>query len=64
MIRPYELKPRHVCTKEDPWDREKGGKAIHPDAVEVGDRDYGGGEYCVAYKCPHCGKYFEVEQPQ
>lgn len=54
-----------TCTKEEPWNREKHGpRAIHPDAKEVDEIDYGGGEYCVAYKCPNCGKYFEVEQAQ
>ena len=54
----------HVCTKDDPWTPEKGTPCQHPDAVPLEDVDYGSGEYCAAYKCPHCGKYFEVELPQ
>lgn len=59
--------PYFVCTADDPYTPEKSGKnrVEHPDAVSHGeDRDYGGGEYCVSYKCPHCGKSFEVELPQ
>jgi hypothetical protein len=59
-----EMKDRHICTAADPWTPEKGTRAEHPDAKEVSDRDYGGGEYCVTYKCPHCGKVFEVEIAQ
>lgn len=54
---------RYICTKSDPWTPEK-GRAIHPDAEYVSDRDFGGGEYCEQYKCPNCGKYFYVELPQ
>jgi hypothetical protein len=58
--------PFFVCTKGDPWDGTKdlGLRVEHPDAESVGDRDYGGGEYCASYRCPHCGKRFEVELPQ
>lgn len=55
---------RHVCTKADPWTPEKSKRAEHPDAVSIGEHDYGRGEYCVMYKCPHCGKIFEVELAQ
>lgn len=55
---------RHICTKEDPWSPEKSKTAIHPDADYLGDRDFGGGEYCEQYRCPHCGKSFYVELPQ
>lgn len=54
----------HTCTAADPWTPEKSKRAIHPDAKYLSDRDYGGGEYCESYRCPHCGKYFEVELPQ
>lgn len=54
---------RFICTKEEPWTKDK-GCAIHPDAKHVDETDYGKGEYCVGYKCPHCGKYFEVELAQ
>lgn len=55
---------RHTCTKDDPWTPEKSTRAEHPDAVTVDERDFGGGEYCVHYKCPHCGKAFLVELSQ
>lgn len=58
-----EAKP-HTCTAADPWTPEKSQRAIHPDAICVGDRDYGGGCYCERYECPHCGKRFEVELAQ
>jgi hypothetical protein len=60
---PEELE-RHSCTKEDPWAPEKGGRATHPDAKYQGDRDFGLGEYCERYWCPHCGHTFYVELPQ
>jgi hypothetical protein len=55
---------RHVCTAQDPWTPEKGKRAEHPDAVQLGEHDYGLGCYCIQYCCPHCGKYFEQELPQ
>ena len=54
----------HLCTKNNPWTPEKGSRSIHPDAQHVEDRDYGAGENCACYRCPHCGKYFEEEVPQ
>lgn len=53
-----------VCTAADPWTPEKARRAIHPDAIKGEDRDFGGGEYCESYRCPHCGKRFYVELPQ
>lgn len=58
------MSDRHICTKDDPWTPEKSRRAEHPDAEYVSEHDYGSGEYCVTYKCPHCGKRFEVELPQ
>lgn len=58
------MSERHTCTKEDPWTPEKGELASHPDATYLGDKDYGGGECCERYECPHCGKRFEIELPQ
>jgi len=55
---------RHVCTADDPWTPEKSDRAIHPDAEYLGDRDFGLGEYCERYRCPHCGHSFYVELPQ
>lgn len=59
--------PFFVCTAADPWDAAKVPKGVrvsHPDADSKGDTDYGRGEYCASYKCPHCGKRFEVELAQ
>jgi hypothetical protein len=58
--------PYFLCTKDDPWEKAKapGVRVEHADAKYVGDRDYGGGEYCERYECPHCLKSFEVELPQ
>ncbi len=53
----------HTCTPDDPWTVEK-GRAVHPDAIYLKDVDYGDGIYCECYKCPNCGKYFEVELAQ
>lgn len=61
---PYESGDYFVCTKDDPWSPEKGDKCIHPDAASGEDRDFGGGEYCASYTCPHCKKHFYVELPQ
>lgn len=55
---------RIVCTKEDPWRPEMGTPVEHPDAVNDDERDFGGGEYCVHYRCPNCGREFWVELPQ
>jgi hypothetical protein len=57
----------HACTQADPWREGKyppGDKVEHPDAESIGDRDFGGGEYCERYRCPHCGHTFYVELPQ
>jgi len=54
----------HICTKDDPWTPDKGTPCQHPDAEYLGDRDFGLGEYCEKYLCPHCGKTFYVELPQ
>lgn len=59
--------PFFRCTLEDPYTPEKaqGHRVEHPAAQSTGrERDYGGGEYCIEYRCPHCGKSFEVELPQ
>ncbi len=55
---------RFTCTAEKPWKPEYGPRAMHPDAIAGDEHDYGGGEYCVSYNCPHCGKCFEVELAQ
>lgn len=58
---------RQICTAENPYAIEKGGKWQHPDAIEI-DEDYGkGGGVAdgdfVQYECPHCKKKFWVELP-
>lgn len=55
-----------LCTATNPWTPgvEGGGRVEHPDAKYLGDRDFGDGEYCEHYECPHCGKRFYVELAQ
>ncbi len=55
---------RFRCTKETPWDPSKGTPVEHPDAVAGEDRDFGHGEYCASYTCPHCGHTWYEELPQ
>ena len=54
---------RHLCTKEDPWTKDK-GRAQHPDAKHVDDRYYEDGSGLDVYRCPHCDMEFKVELPQ
>ena len=64
MVSGYVPSKRHVCTANSPW-KEGMGPAKHPDAVESGEQQPGWPSGDVqGYKCPHCGKYFEVELPQ
>jgi len=59
------MNKRHMCTKDDPWTREKSRYAYHPDAKEVGDQKdgYPHGDV-VTVQCPHCKIVFESELPQ
>lgn len=54
---------RYICTKDHPWKKEF-GRAIHPDATYLRDKDYGDGEYVEVNVCPNCGLIFEVEIAQ
>ena len=56
---------RHICTKDDPWTKEKSARGVHPDAHEVGEQEdgYPGGDI-VTYKCPNCGVTWRTELPQ
>ena len=56
---------RHVCTKADPWTPEKGRRAVHPDAVSVGDHYDWSADHddYETFRCPHCGKTFDVVIP-
>jgi len=49
---------RYVCTKDHPWTSDK-GRAIHPDAIYLKDKDYGDGDNVSCYRCPNCGLDFE-----
>lgn len=54
----------HVCTKEDPWTKEKGW-GQHPQAWlidEVYDESPGHDDYEVYY-CPYCKLEFRVTIP-
>lgn len=58
---------RQVCTPENIYAPEKGGKWSHPDAKEV-EEDYGkGGGVAdgdfVRYYCPHCQHTWWEELP-
>ena len=56
---------RYVCTKAEPWSVEKGRRAIHPDAVSVGqDDDFHLGQSYEKLHCPNCNLDFEEELPQ
>lgn len=59
------MNDRFVCTQDDPWNKEKGKFACHPDAVRVGDQEdgYPHGD-TQKYRCPHCGLEFIVELSQ
>jgi rubredoxin len=56
------------CWPEKPWDRQAlapGTRVQHHGAEATDDeRDFGGGEYCVRWKCPNCGHTWWVELPQ
>ena len=52
---------RFVCTKENPWSKDKSQFAHHPDAIDVGECLDG---CCDYYRCPHCGERFRVEVAQ
>ncbi len=52
---------RHVCTAADPWTKDKGERATHPDAKDVGECLQG---CCDRYECPHCKTAFTREVPQ
>ena len=54
---------RFICSKDNPWTKDK-GKAIHPNAKYLKDKDYGDGECTECFKCLDCGLYFEVEIAQ
>lgn len=57
------MNKRQICTADNPWQNNKEGKAIHPDAVSISE-DYGwystDGDY-ERYECPHCKLQFVVE---
>jgi hypothetical protein len=51
----------YTCIPDEPWSPEKGERAIHPDAVDLGnDSD----DCCIRYRCPNCNHRFKVELPQ
>ena len=52
------------CTKKTPWMPGIKEPVRHPDAKLIDSIDgYPGGDIDI-YKCPNCGKRFEVEIPQ
>ena len=53
---------RYTCTKENPWSKEKGRYAEHPDSVHLYDDEHDNG-VCDVLECPNCGLKFHVELP-
>lgn len=49
-----------ICTVTNVWSGSKSDRAMHPDAVYLGDTDHGEAKY----QCPHYGLIFYVELPQ
>ena len=58
------MEERFICTKENPWTKDK-GMAAHPDAKVIysNDRYYYWEDGYERYKCPHCGLKFKVTLP-
>lgn len=52
---------RFVCTRENPWSREKAERSAHPDAREIDNHLC---DCCAKYECPNCGLIFKCELPQ
>jgi len=48
------IEHRHVCTKDDPWTREKSFYGDHPDAKFIESDEDG----AWVYECPNCGRVF------
>lgn len=55
---------RFVCTKDNPWSKDKAERATHPDAKWVRDYYYEDGGGKDVYECPNCKLTFSVEIPQ
>jgi len=58
------MSDRHICTAVNPCTPDKGKRAQHPDAVNISSYSTHDGREVDVYKCPHCGKVFEVEITQ
>ncbi len=55
----------YLCTKEDPWSKEKGTPSIHPDANLIREReDWFDGCDLEDYECPNCGMKWTTEIPR
>jgi len=59
---------KHVCTREDPYDREKHKDChpiVHPEARQVGEQEdgYPGGDIIIMV-CPICKTRWRRELPQ
>ncbi len=51
---------RKTCTKESPMPEGAEGRWLHPDAKRLPSTS----DYYDTYRCPHCGKVFDVELPE
>ena len=54
-----------ICTPENPWSPDKGRRALHTNAHEVGQQEDGwpGGDI-VTMRCDDCGHEWKMELPQ
>jgi hypothetical protein len=52
---------RHLCLPGTPYQRERGGRSMHPLAERIGTCDEG---CCDRYRCPICGLSWLKELPQ
>lgn len=57
------MSERFVCTKENPWSKQKARFAIHPDAKRLYSDDWHSLDAADRYECPNCGHRFWVELP-
>ena len=59
------MNERFLCTKDNPWTPDKGGRVAHADVREVGEQQdgYPGGDI-VTYECKNCGHRWKQELPQ
>lgn len=50
-----------TCTKDNPWDKAKSDRAVHPSAVSTGEC---ADSCCDLWHCPICDLHFRTEVGQ